>query len=271
MLEGYTADDAWMMVEDEFQTLAQSYTRHLHHAEYKRLMGEAKKAPRKSLPEPVSPMSKKTKQKLQRDTLASKQKEGLDEIILGKRKTDTTDAEEDKVEDPWRGTHLAGLMGPGSQEKRSLRGLERMHSSTKAAKGFSRYDNDDEQEAESSRSDVFGGLLRRKNNVTNGGDPHRVREEAQTGAISAVTSDERSGEDRRRRNHEKPVASGRRTIESSSPDGDPRSVEHEEPPRTTGGCPRVEPRRPFLKKKRPKEDEEASRKDRLAAVPMFLG
>ncbi|RMZ90288.1 hypothetical protein DV736_g2469, partial [Chaetothyriales sp. CBS 134916] len=54
MQEGYDADDIWMMVEDEFQTLAHSFTRHLHHAEYKRLMIKAKHdAPPKALQDPA--------------------------------------------------------------------------------------------------------------------------------------------------------------------------------------------------------------------------
>ena len=50
----------------------------------------------------------------------------------------TVDAEEDKVDDPWRGTALAGLIALGSQERPSLKGLEKMPSSTRAAQGFSK-------------------------------------------------------------------------------------------------------------------------------------
>ncbi|KAI9728235.1 MAG: hypothetical protein M1828_004696 [Chrysothrix sp. TS-e1954] len=39
------ADDLWVMVEDEFLSTAQTYTRHLHHAEYKRLQQEARQKP----------------------------------------------------------------------------------------------------------------------------------------------------------------------------------------------------------------------------------
>ncbi|KAK5165537.1 uncharacterized protein LTR77_009066 [Saxophila tyrrhenica] len=37
MREGYAADDAWRMVEDEFYTTAQTFTQHIHRAEYVRL------------------------------------------------------------------------------------------------------------------------------------------------------------------------------------------------------------------------------------------
>ena len=134
MVEGYDEDDIWMMVEDEFQTLAQSFTAHLHHAEYKRLMKKAKEAPRKELPEPTSPMSKETKRKLQRQARDISNKDVLDRMIGGSKIADDTD--EEKVDDPWRGTALAGLISASSQEKTSLKGLEKMPSSTRAARGF---------------------------------------------------------------------------------------------------------------------------------------
>ncbi|TKX19788.1 hypothetical protein C1H76_7986 [Elsinoe australis] len=42
MREGYSADDVYMMVEDEFLSTAQLYTSHLHRAEYQRLKKLAK-------------------------------------------------------------------------------------------------------------------------------------------------------------------------------------------------------------------------------------
>ncbi|KAF4549169.1 Hypothetical protein D9617_23g005840 [Elsinoe fawcettii] len=50
--EGYSADDIYMMVEDEFLSTAQLYTQHLHHAEYQRLKKLAKQ---RELEEPVRP------------------------------------------------------------------------------------------------------------------------------------------------------------------------------------------------------------------------
>ena len=137
MREGYDEDDIWMMVEDEFDSLARTFTSHLHHAEYKRLMKKAREAPRKELPDPQSPMSKETKRKLQRGALDKQQQDALGRI--GARiDNDPVDAEEDKVDDPWRGTALAGLIALGSQERPSLIGLEKMPSSTRAAQGFSK-------------------------------------------------------------------------------------------------------------------------------------
>ena len=44
MMSGYDRDDIYMMVEDEFQSVAQDFTRHLHRAEYRRLRQRAKEA-----------------------------------------------------------------------------------------------------------------------------------------------------------------------------------------------------------------------------------
>ncbi|OQU99168.1 hypothetical protein CLAIMM_04840 [Cladophialophora immunda] len=136
MREGYDGDDIYIMVEDEFQTVAQSYTAHLHHAEYKRLVKQARKAVPKALPEPTSPMSEKTKRRLKSAALQNKQKETLRRVIRGPVVDDEED--EDKVTDLWSGTSLAPLMASNSQQKRSLVGLEGISSSTKAGMGLAR-------------------------------------------------------------------------------------------------------------------------------------
>lgn len=136
MHEGYDRDDAYLMVEDEFQTVAQSYTGHLHHAEYKRLVKQARHAGPKALPHPTSPMSKEARNRLRVATLQTKQKDTLQRVTgdgsIGE------DAEAAKVADLWSGTSLGPLMASGSQQKRSLVGLEGMSSSTKAGLGISR-------------------------------------------------------------------------------------------------------------------------------------
>lgn len=126
-----------MMVEDEFQTVAQSYTAHLHQAEYKRLIREARNKPSKPLPEPTSPMSKTAKSRLKSDILQKKQKTALAQI-MGTNPQDQE--EEDGVVDLWSGTSLAQFMSNGSQGKTSLVGLERISSTTKAGFGFARAD-----------------------------------------------------------------------------------------------------------------------------------
>jgi hypothetical protein len=282
MVEGYDADDIWMMVEDEFQTLAQSFTRHLHHAEYKRLMRKAKEAPRKTLPEPVSPMSKHTKQMLKRGTLASKQQETLDRVISGGRDRDGSDDTGEQEVDPWRGTSLAGLMATGSQEKRSLRGLERMPSSTRAAKGFSRVELEQDSGPTDVNRHLFGGSLLKKKSPRRAEKTLDVQEEVRQERRRHRTESSH-GDDGDDRQHRRPqFYNARRTRaneESEAPrpsrdrvrESTPNHVEEY----TTHSKIRSQPgplqtqKPPSLLKKR-KQMEEESKEDRLAAVPMFL-
>ncbi|EXJ75338.1 uncharacterized protein A1O5_02034 [Cladophialophora psammophila CBS 110553] len=124
------------MVEDEFQTVAQAYTAHLHHAEYKRLVKQARDAAPKALPEPTSPMPEKTKRRLRSAALHKKQKETLRRVIGNSTVED--DEDEDKITDLWSGTSLAPLMASSSQQKMSLVGLEGISSTTKAGMGLTR-------------------------------------------------------------------------------------------------------------------------------------
>lgn len=133
MRDGYDGDDVFIMVEDEFQSIAQSYTAHLHHAEYKRLKREARTAP-KNLPEPTSPMSNEAKRRLQGEVLHKKQNDALDALI-GK---DPTEQDDDRVGDLFSGTSLAPLMAQSRRPKRSLIGLEKISSTTRAGSGYSR-------------------------------------------------------------------------------------------------------------------------------------
>lgn len=135
MREGYDGDDIFIMVEDEFQTVAQSYTAHLHHAEYKRLVKQAREAAPKALPEPTSPMSKEAKTRLRAAALEKKQKDTL-QRVTGRLASE--EEEEERVVDLWSGTSLAPLMANNSQQKRSLVGLEKIASSTKAGLGIAR-------------------------------------------------------------------------------------------------------------------------------------
>ncbi|OAL40407.1 hypothetical protein AYO20_00143 [Fonsecaea nubica] len=138
--EGYDGDDIYIMVEDEFQTVAQSYTAHLHHAEYKRLMKQAREAAPKPLPEPTSPMSERTKRRLKSVALQNKQKDTLRRVLRDPTLED--EENEDKVvDDLWTGTSLGPLMASDSQQKKSLVGLEGISSSTKAGMGLARIQN----------------------------------------------------------------------------------------------------------------------------------
>ncbi|KIW81943.1 hypothetical protein Z517_04969 [Fonsecaea pedrosoi CBS 271.37] len=143
MREGYDGDDIYIMVEDEFQTVAQSYTAHLHHAEYRRLIKQAREAAPKPLPEPTSPMSERTKRRLKSVALQNKQKKTLRRVLRDPTLEDeeNEDNEDKIVDDLWTGTSLAPLMASGSQQKKSLVGLEGISSSTKAGMGLARIQN----------------------------------------------------------------------------------------------------------------------------------
>jgi hypothetical protein len=263
MITGYDADDVWMMVEDEFQSLAQSFTRHLHHAAYKEMVKKAKEQPRKALPEPTSPMSKKTKQRLQRESLADKQQEGLQKAIPG---IDTARASDTAGEptDPWRGTALAGLMATSSQERTSLKGLDRMPSSTKAASGYSRSD-----------------ISKSRNNHVRA--TRRILESSMSKAATSDTHDSR-----KQKAGTKETRQDRRDSNSWQRDFQSKQEEDIDPLYSTRG-PRnsdsnnyfsgllgenlLEPgrRKKPVNKSKQAPAQKLSARDRLEEVPMFLG
>ena len=266
MQDGYDEDDIFMMVEDEFQSLAQTFTAHLHHAEYKRLMRKAREAPRRELPDPQSPMSKETKRKLQRGVLDRKQQDALERV--GAR--NGGDVEDDNVDDPWRGTALAGLVALSSQEKRSLKGLEKMPSSTRAAQGFSKA-----EAARPRKLDAIDLLTRppeqrsainlsRKAKAANsdGGDHsenQNMLTAESTKPLAAEGGRENSG---RPTTSENPRAEERPYLPQSSATARPIKAPVQ---------PSTKPRRPppsFLVKR--KKVKEENKEDRLAEVPMFL-
>ena len=125
-------DDIYIMVEDEFNEVAGTFTAHLHRAEYQRRVKAARNAPPRTLL-PVSPMSKATKRRVEQDILQTRQQNSLEDIGVNGR----AERSDDRSEDLWRGTHLGGLIRE-SHEDVSLKGLELLPSSTRAAQGFTR-------------------------------------------------------------------------------------------------------------------------------------
>ncbi|KAK5224725.1 hypothetical protein LTR72_004506 [Exophiala xenobiotica] len=269
MHEGYEADDIYIMVEDEFYTVAQTYTAHLHLAEYKRLVKQAREAPPKALPEPKSPMSRQAKQRLKSDALQLKQKDALQKV-LGSTMEAEEEEEEDKVADLWSGTSLAPLMAGGNQEKTSLLGLERMSSNTKAGMGFVRPPGG----SGSSGRDLGHGDLARAA-TTSGTSSARAREKGPSFA-DAISSTGKTNSSR--------MSSARRPDVLADGISEPlrvRSVssevqaenDHETsvPSRNDSGIrrPRPTPKAngSFLKRKLDKEQEKRSR---LEEIPMFI-
>lgn len=145
MIAGLDGDDVYMMVEDEFYATAQTFTVHLHRAEYKRLMREAREKKRRGLapavPDIPDHAARAVRDQLTRQALDERQGSGVKALMGGLLSSDREDEgelvkEEEKVNDPWAGTSLAPLMRYDSNERVSLKGLERISGATRAAQGF---------------------------------------------------------------------------------------------------------------------------------------
>ena len=142
MHDGYTADDAWIMVEDEFLQTARLYTQHLHHAEYQRLKTQAKKASAiQSLVRPITNperMSSAKRKALDAAVLSRDQDEVLDAICENDGqsavRSDPSDDDEPFVAD----SHLAGLMMRPARTAQKLAMLTSASSNTRAAAGFNK-------------------------------------------------------------------------------------------------------------------------------------
>lgn len=152
MRPGLTADDIYIMVEDEFHAVAQTFTKHLHHAEYVRLKNAAKNrnaSTISSISRPVdsiTTMREETKRKKEAEARALKMKAAVDSINGSERtkrpaddESDVSDFENDKQDEPWQGTQLQRFMT--TSRRRNLTGwtgLEGVRSHTRAAAGFSK-------------------------------------------------------------------------------------------------------------------------------------
>ncbi|KAG7004968.1 hypothetical protein G7Y79_00022g051890 [Physcia stellaris] len=157
MRPGLSADDIYIMVEDEFLSTARLYTQHLHHAEYvrlKRLAATRKTSPSaSSINRPVDSITKmreETKRRKEAEKHARKVKDGMEKLVgEAERKLADTQTqaggsegefeEEERMDAPGIGTVLGDLMKTGPRRGGGgLGGLEGVKSSTRAAKGFGR-------------------------------------------------------------------------------------------------------------------------------------
>lgn len=141
LIEGFDNDDIYMMVEDEFYAVAQSFTKHLHFAEYVRQAKEAKSqnaSKFQDLAHPtdgVTPMSDETKKK-EAESLAERQKKGQGMLENNERsRRDKEEGDNVLQDDSWAGTSLYDLM-MSPRRSRNLVGAQRIKSSTRAAAGF---------------------------------------------------------------------------------------------------------------------------------------
>ncbi|KAL8798608.1 MAG: hypothetical protein Q9200_007737, partial [Gallowayella weberi] len=162
MHEGFSHDDIYIMVEDEFLSTAQLFTSHLHHAEYIRLKNAALarnsnancilQSASTSITRPtdsITAMRAETKRKKDAEARTGKNKAALDQmkedarrgIAVSSDNDNDVNSEDDDEADkaPWAGTSLQGLMAPAARKNlTSLSGLQGIQSSTRAAKGFAK-------------------------------------------------------------------------------------------------------------------------------------
>lgn len=128
------------MVEDEFYAVAQTFTQHLHHAEYVRRKKEAKAKSTTEISGIERPTDGRTQapkelqQRKDTETLRARQKAGL-ELVEESNEPKGNTQDEDEDDDAWAGTHLHGLM-TSPRKARQLLGAHAMKSSTRAAAGF---------------------------------------------------------------------------------------------------------------------------------------
>lgn len=151
MHPGLSADDIYIMVEDEFHAVAQSFTKHLHHAEYIRLRNAARdrNAPTiNNISRPVdsiTSMREETRKKKEAEAREAKMKAAIESIKAPERakaqmaESDISDFEGDKQDDPWQGTQLQRFMTTSPKKSLTgLTGLQGVVSHTRAAAGYSK-------------------------------------------------------------------------------------------------------------------------------------
>jgi len=126
MREGYGADDAWMMVEDELYSTAQLYTQHLHHAAY----AEQKRRAQARGSKVLKTMSRPTDGRTERDGMTV-EREDRDKSI---KKALGVEEEEGILTDPL----LGALMNDPQRMGRALEGIGKVKSKSRAANGFLR-------------------------------------------------------------------------------------------------------------------------------------
>ena len=297
MREGYGADDAWMMVEDEFFATAQLYTQHLHHAAY----AEQKRRAQARGEKVLRTMGRPTDGRTGRDAMAVEREERATGIhrALGLDKKD----DEGDLTDPL----LGALMNDPRRMGRALEGVGKVKSKSRAANGFlrspekakrtfvvgdlddgDRATNDDFSEADS--DDLDGPVARPRqqnpapnyNNTTkprpSEPDPHRQTTVFKK--LAAATNQERSrdraqpdrhiSENTVATEHHKARSDAKRTGRDISREKFTTSIDDFEPFQTSI----KEDAQAYLVKRRQRKEEEEKRqaKEKKAAVevPTFI-
>ena len=149
MRPGLSADDIYIMVEDEFHAVAQTFTKHLHHAEYVRLKNTAKNRNVSTINnisrpiDSITAMREETRKKKEAQARESKTKAALERIKPSVKRpvdeSEESDFEEDRQDDPWQGTQLQRFMTTSPRKNlKGLTGLQGVTSHTRAAAGYER-------------------------------------------------------------------------------------------------------------------------------------
>lgn len=176
MRPGLSADDIYIMVEDEFLTTARLYTAHLHRAEYQRLKLLSRNRPpiTSALDRPIdsiTEMRAETKKKKEAEKQAGRVQRmfgGWEEARKARRGDEGSGLEEDgeRGDEVGVGTMLKSLMRKNSRvDTRTLSGLHGVRSSTRAAAGFERADSGRGKEEKQSIMKEFGKPIRKGEDV----------------------------------------------------------------------------------------------------------
>jgi hypothetical protein len=141
MNEGIDYDDKYRIVEDEFLSIAQRFTVHLHAAEYKRQqkMVKSRNADTiNSISRPVTgKMPDQTRRRVEAVSRAKAQKAVLAGLLgKGAGNGDVSDDSDDADGLPYVGTTLHGLMDSPRRKAASLTKLGIIAATTRAAAGF---------------------------------------------------------------------------------------------------------------------------------------
>ena len=143
MDEGINKDDRYRMVEDEFLSVAQKFTVHLHAAEYKRRQKTVESRKAETIPSISRPvtgrMPDQTRRKVEAVALSKTQTTALEGILSKKPENgEVSDDSDDADGLPYVGTTLHGLMDSPRKKVASLVNMRATKATTRAAAGFKR-------------------------------------------------------------------------------------------------------------------------------------
>jgi hypothetical protein len=136
MQDGLENDDKYRMVEDEFLTVAQKFTAHLHAAEYKRQQAQVKARNADAIHSISRPVSTKMPEQTKRKVEAHERSLAQRNLVEGLRKKTKEDEESDCEDMPYVGTVLHSFMDSPRKKAVSLLRAGSINTATRAAAGF---------------------------------------------------------------------------------------------------------------------------------------